>query len=211
MPAADASPAVAAAADEAAPAKAPPAIAAATTTAATKTPPPGGTARAKKRRKQRSPYFVYEFTLAQPPHPSPEDFYAPPQQQAIPEAHPSPGLAALMMLARSRRPAAPALALAASQHQRYAPHPHASGNPCTNCGIAATSTWRRLNPTRELSCNSCSDYFRRRGRYRPVAGLPARVMHVDLVPEGDTWANVVARRRQRPGEVQGEQRAYPQQ
>jgi len=204
MPAADASPG-AAAADEAAAAKASPAIAA----AAKSRPPPGGSARTNKRRKQRSPYFVYEFTLAQPPHPSPEDFYAPPQQQALPEAHPTPGLAALMMLARSRRPAAPALALAASQHQRYAPHAHASGNPCTNCGIAATSTWRRLNPTRELSCNSCSDYFRRRGRYRPIAGLPERVLRVDLVGEGDTWAGVVGRRRR--GEVQGEQQAHPQQ
>jgi hypothetical protein len=58
-----------------------------------------------------------------------------------------------------------------------------------------TSTWRRLNPTRELSCNSCSDYYRRRGRYRPVANLPPRQLHIDLVGEGDTWAGVVERRR----------------
>jgi hypothetical protein len=148
------------------------------------------------------PLFTYDFALAFPPHPSPESFYATSaaarhdeDEQEVTAA----GCYDWMLLEQQqhrlgqrRRPAA--ALVSSSPSPRYSIRPHHTGEPCTNCGVAASSTWRRIRPPLERSCNSCYDHYQRRGRYRPIFGLPRRVVGVDLVAEGDSWPAVVARR-----------------
>jgi len=162
------------------------------TPSAARRAPPGASAR----------LFTYAFALADPPHPSPQAFYydasaashyySSRNQDSKEHTH----YRLLLARQQQRQHQHHRLLLAGGASPRYAARPHHTGFPCTNCGITASSTWRRIRPPLERSCNSCYDHYQRRGRYRPIAGLPRRVVGVDLVPEGDSWPAMVARAAQ---------------